>query len=152
MKRNVLLDANMLIGAFDHDPANAEHVRARAELRALLSDPDVTLAITPLVSFEVLRKPTRTGPAELESRLDTFRNFPVSGAEARRAAEVFRLFSTARGKPERRNLEKLSMDIFYCACLELNHLEPRSRDGDIPGILQLMRENPITIQSSKQNV
>jgi hypothetical protein len=141
----MLLDANMLIGAFDLEPGNPEHAQSREKLRALLSDPEVILAITPLISFEVLRKPTHILSDVLEAALKKFRSFPISAAEARRAAEVFRLFSKEEGKPERRNLEKLSMDILYCACLEFNNLEPSSRDGDIPKIQQLMQANPTTV-------
>jgi predicted nucleic acid-binding protein len=140
MKRAVLLDTNILIGAFDHDPENYRHVEAREKLRALLADPEVTPVITPLISFEVLRKPTRVSPAELEAELERFHSFPISEKEAYLAAKLFRLFSEAEGKPKRENLERLSMDIFYCACIESNGLEPSSLDSDIPKIQQLIQE------------
>ncbi|MDR3300036.1 MAG: PIN domain-containing protein [Candidatus Accumulibacter sp.] len=139
--REVLLDANMLIGAFDHDPKNPTHVQARKELRALLDDPGVLTAITPLVSFEVLRKPTRVSADELEAKLKPFHNFPISEKDACLATKLFRRFSEVEGKPECKNLERLSMDIFHCVCAELNDLEIISNDSDIPKIQQLIQES-----------
>ncbi|MDR1229557.1 MAG: PIN domain-containing protein [Azoarcus sp.] len=140
MKRRVLLDSNMLISAFDHDPTNPAHVQARKELRALLADSEVSVAITPLVSFEVLRKPTRVSPTELEAKLNRFQNLKIGKPEAHRAAELFRLARDNK-QYKRENLERLSFDIFHCVCAESNDLEIVSKDGDIPFIQQLITDS-----------
>lgn len=44
MTRKLLLDTNMLIGAFEPEPGNAAHAKARETLRQLSADTDVKLA------------------------------------------------------------------------------------------------------------
>ena len=55
--RKVLLDANLLIAALDDGSTTSEAERAKAKqtLAALLSNAEVTLIITPLIRYEVLR-------------------------------------------------------------------------------------------------
>ncbi|MDO4699278.1 MAG: hypothetical protein Q4A69_01140 [Moraxella sp.] len=53
--RYVLLDSNILIGAFDGDLDNEKHQRAKNLFKELLKDDDVRIAITPLIRYEVLR-------------------------------------------------------------------------------------------------
>lgn len=139
MTRKVLLDTNMLIGALEPEPGNAEHVQAKEELARLLSDDDVKLAITPLIRYEVLRGVRRVSPDDMEAALNDFQEFEVRGAEASRAAELFRL-----AKRQGIDLNRRTFDLFHCVCAEANGLEIIGRDGDIQKIKQL-------IQDSKQN-
>jgi predicted nucleic acid-binding protein len=139
MKRKVLLDTNMLIGTFDHDPNNSRHVEARKDFRALLADENVDLVITPLVSYEVLRKPTRVSPADLEAKLSRIQSLPIREEEACRAAELFRL-----AESKNMNLDKRSFDLFHCVCAEVNGLEVASQDPHIKTIKDLIRDNPRT--------
>lgn len=57
MTRNVLLDTNLLICAFDNSGTAAKEDKDKAitKLTALLSDPETKLFITPLIRYEVLR-------------------------------------------------------------------------------------------------
>lgn len=138
MSRKVLLDTNLLIGAFDGQLGNAAHESARQRLTALLADPGVKLAITPLIRYEVLRGVRDVDlVGELNAVLNDFHEFEVRGAEARRAADVFR-----RARATGVNLDKRSFDIFHCVCAELNGFEIDSQDGDIPKIQQLIQAGP----------
>lgn len=134
MSRKVLLDTNLLIGAFDGQPGNEAHAAARQRLVALLADDRVKLAITPLIRYEVLRGARNIDPDALNSALNDIHEFEVRGADARMAADVFR-----RAKTSGIDLDKRSFDIFHCVCAELNGFEIESQDGDIPKIQQLIQ-------------
>ena len=133
MTRMVLLDANLLIGAFDGEQDNPAHQEAKQHLTRLLSDPQVKLALTPLIRYEVLRGAQRVALDELDSVLNDFHEFEVKGTEARRAAEIFRIARSA-GKP----LDKKAFDVFHWVCAELNQLEFASQDADIAKIKTLI--------------
>lgn len=139
MSRMILLDTNLLIGAFDGEPGNAAHEAAKLHIKALLEDPDVKLAITPLIRYEVLRGTKRVAVDALDAVLNDFQEFEIRGAEAKRAAEIFQM-ARANGV----SFDKKAFDIFHCVCADMNGLEMDSQDGDIPKIQQL-------IQASKQN-
>lgn len=133
MTRAVLLDANLLIGAFDSAAGNEEHQRSKERLRELLLDPEVKVAISPLIRYEVLRG-AKCDFDELDEKLSDFHEFEVSGRDARRAAEIFRRAVAADMK-----LDKRKFDVFHCVCAEINELEILSRDGDIEKIQNLMK-------------
>lgn len=135
MSRRVLLDANLLIGALDGEPGNAQHERARQRLESLLQDPDVILAISPLIRYEVMRGARRVSADQLREILNDFHEFDVRARDAERAAELFQ-----QARQQGRALDKRSFDLFHCVCAELNGLELDSQDGDIPNIQQLIRD------------
>jgi predicted nucleic acid-binding protein len=139
MTRRVLLDTNMLIGAFDSEDGNVAHIKAKEEMVRLLKEPDTKLAITPLIRYEVLRGAPPDKVVQLEKILNDFQEFEVRGVEAHRAAELFRL-----AKEKEIKLDKRSFDLFHCVCAEMNDLELVAQDRDIPKIQKL-------IQDSKQN-
>ncbi len=134
MTRTILLDTNLLIGAFDPEDGNASHIEAKRRLMELLEAPEIKLAITPLIRYEVLRGAKNVDPTALNEQLNGFHEFEVRGEEARRAAELFR---TAR--QQGKALEKHSFDVFHCVCAELNGLEIDSQDRDIARIQNLIR-------------
>ncbi len=135
MARMVLLDTNMLIGAFDGDPdSDPVHAEAARRMEALLLDPDVRLAISPLIRYEVLRKPSKISVADLEAILNNFEQFDIRENDARRSAEIYRLASDKGQK-----IDKRQFDVFHYVCAELNGLEFESQDGDIPKIRQLLQ-------------
>ena len=134
MSRAVLLDTNLLIGAFEPEEGNEQHKQAQLQLRALLKDPDVKLAITPLIRYEVLRGARRVAVEDLNARLNAFQEFDVRAADARRAAEIFRQ-AQQNGTP----LEKRMFDVFHFVCAELNDLELGTADGDIQKIRNLVQ-------------
>lgn len=134
MNCQVLLDTNLLIGAFDGDPKNPDHEKAQQRLTELLESPNVRLAITPLIRYEVLRGVKRVDVQELDRQLDGFAELEIRGSHARRAAELFRQ-ATAQGL----TLNKRTFDLFHCVCAELEAFELGSQDGDIPKIQQLIQ-------------
>lgn len=134
MSRAVLLDTNLLIGAFEPEEGNEQHALAKKRLRALLLDPEVKLAITPLIRYEVLRGARRVSIAKLDEKLDDFQEFDVRGADARRAAEIFRMAQQQGIK-----LDNHKFDVFHCVCAQLNQLEIESADSDILRIQKLLK-------------
>jgi predicted nucleic acid-binding protein len=136
MTRTVLLDTNILIGALDGEVDNDKHQQARAQLDALLDDPDVRLALTPLVRYEFLRGAQSAEElAEWADKLDKFETFDIRDREALLAADVFR-----HAREQSIKLDKRAFDLFHCISAELNHLELASQDPDIQQIQQLIEK------------
>jgi predicted nucleic acid-binding protein len=152
MMRKVLLDTNMLIGAFDGEPGNVTHTEARKRFLQLMDDPDTEMVITPLVRYEALRGVQRITPDKMKAALDGFQEFNIGEKEANRAAEVYRdakekgLFGLDKDpeKTEEKRWFNRSFDLFYCVCAEVNRLGIESDDPHIKQIQQL-------IQGGKQN-
>lgn len=135
MLRTILIDANLLIGAFDGDTENnPAHTAALQKMEQFLQDPDVRLATSALIRYEVLRNVKRVSVDDLESILNDFQQFDIREKEARRAAEIYR-----RASADGQKLDKRTFDVFHYVCAELNGLEFESQDGDIPKIRQLLQ-------------
>lgn len=132
--RSLLLDANLLIGAFDTEHGNEAHEAARSRLIELLQDDSVKLAITPLIRYEVLRGARNVSIEALSDALDDFQEFDIRGRDARRAAELFQL-----AERQGRKLNRRKFDVFHCVCAESNDLEIISQDADIAAIQELMK-------------
>ncbi len=141
MTRKVLLDTNMLIGAFDADPDNDAHAEARARLQTLLQDAEVRLAISPLIRYEVMRGAKNVPLEQLQAVLNDFHEFDVRARDAERAAELFQA-----ARRQGLHLDKRAFDLFHCVCAELNQLEFESQDGDVPKIQNLIRQ--LTMQQA----
>jgi predicted nucleic acid-binding protein len=139
MTAGYLLDANLLIGALDAEPGNALHDAARQRLRALLTTPDVRLAITPLIRYEVLRGVRRQPLEAVKNALDQFLELEVKREDAVLAARAYSHVQTLAdpGKPK---LDKRSFDLFHCVAAHHNQLEVASRDGDIPKIMEVLKQ------------
>jgi predicted nucleic acid-binding protein len=131
----MLLDTNMLIGAFECEPDNAQHQAAKSRLREIMNDPEIEPVITPLVRYEVLRGVRRIPFDKMKSRLDGIVEPFVRGVEANRAAEVFRL-AKAKGI----DVDKRSFDFFHCACADANGWDIESQDPHIQTIQKLIQE------------
>ncbi len=83
--RRVLLDANLLIAALDHEGTSIEDakVKARHILSELMSDSNVAVAITPLIRYEVLRGidlKNAVGYRHVKEALDNFMEFDITRA------------------------------------------------------------------------
>ncbi|GHT90114.1 hypothetical protein AGMMS49545_02570 [Betaproteobacteria bacterium] len=156
MRRRVLLDSNLLIGAFEPMPDNSAHEAAKALFRQLMGDDDVDVFITPLIRYEVLRGVRRISQADMEEKLNAIQEIPVREKEANRAAELFHLAREKglfqSGKDEKDAcpvcgyfpLNKHSFDLFHCACADAHGMRVASQDDHIQKIQKL-------IQDSKQN-
>ncbi|MBD8634320.1 PIN domain-containing protein [Stenotrophomonas sp. CFBP 13725] len=137
MKRAILLDTNMLIGAFDTDEENAKHLQDKARLAELLRDDSVKLTISPLIRYELLRGAKRVPLDALEAILDDFQEFDVGSKDARMAAEIFR---HDRQPGMESSIDKKRFDVFHCVCAKLNDLDMISNDQDIEKIQKIIKE------------
>ncbi len=136
MARFILLDANVLIGAFDHDASNANHIEAKAMVRELLKDDSVKIAITPLIRYEVLRGVRRISLETMQTILNDFQEFEITDIEGNAASQIYR---TALNKGQK--LDKRSFDVFHYVVAHIRQLEWKSLDSDIAKIEALVRLN-----------
>lgn len=139
MSRMVLLDANLLIGAFEGDENNVNHQEAKKKLSDLLQEEGTKLAITPLIRYEVLRGVHKISPEDMEALLNDFEEFEIKEPEARRAAELFR-----SAKVLGMSFNKRAFDVFHYVSAELHNLELGSNDGDFSVIRKIAQATPVT--------
>lgn len=124
----------MLIGAFDHDEDNAKHLEARKTVRSLMQDSEITIAITPLIRYEVLRKVTRVSPQQMQEILDGFESFDIDKTISDRASEIWR-----KGQQSWENKEKRNFDIFHYSVSDVLNLEWVSNDRDLKNIEKIAK-------------
>ena len=133
MEKTILLDTNMLIGALDGQPGNSQHSQAKQQLQALLKDPQTTLAISPLIRYEVLRFPNSPERIQaLKDALNGFIEFEINAAVGNLAAEIFRNFEPAMRKEEKRKF-----DIFHFATAKIYGLSLDTQDTGFPAIQKI---------------
>lgn len=140
MTRGVLLDTSLIIQAFDSgatsDPATKSEAKRR--MNELLTDPEVMLAITPLILYEVLRGLPANDGDRIQSLLDIltqFENYEIRLAEANLAAELWRYVISKGQSPIKR-----SFDIVHIASAYQNDLEMASADADIGKLKSLYQD------------
>ena len=153
MARKVLLDANLLIAAFDNNGNTSEEIRATAKnkLTELLSDPDVMFFITPLIRYEVLRGVNWQRNDDFESLKDILNTFPeldITRNVSELAANLFRFerWNMLQRNDNSRNLDKRKFDIFHFCSANCNNLELCSNDTDI-GKINILHDSYINIQN-----
>lgn len=144
MTRNVLLDTNLLICAFDNSGSASQEIKNQAitKLTALLSDSETKLFITPLIRYEVLRGIKWENVNAYDSMCSVLNGFPeldITRNVAELSANLFRfdthqLALTGQGM---RNIEKRKFDVFHYCCACCNDLCLESNDTDIAKIEQL---------------
>lgn len=136
--RKVLLDANLLIGALDDSGTTSESQREQAKqiLNTLLSDGSVTLVITPLIRYEVLRGigwANQDRFIRLKQALDGLTELDVNRGVSELAANLFR-FDRSEDSGQQRNIEKRKFDVFHLASAKQHSLELASQDSDIASL------------------
>ncbi len=134
MSKYILLDANLLIGAFDHDSKNTKHIESKQIVESLLLDSDVKIAITPLIRYEVLRGVRRVPIEKMVDILNDFEEFEITDVEGNRASEIYRLAIAQEQK-----LDKRSFDVFHYVVAEIRDLEWMSQDNDLSKIANLAK-------------
>ncbi|MGP9689290.1 PIN domain-containing protein [Psychrobacter sp. AOP22-C1-C5] len=134
MSKYILLDANLLIGAFDHDSENTKHIESKQIVESLLLDNTVKIAITPLIRYEVLRGVRRVPTEQMVEILNDFEEFEITDVEGNRASDIYRL---ALVKNQR--LDKRSFDVFHYVVAEIRDLEWMSQDNDLSKIANLAK-------------
>lgn len=144
MTRKILLDANLLIAAFDNNGTTSLESKQAAteQLMNLLSSGDVQLFITPLVRYEVLRGISWLNKEDFADMLQTLNQFPeleVTRDISELSANLFRFdkYQAACANNTAKNLDKRKFDVFHFSSAHCNGLEFCSRDSDIAKIGQL---------------
>lgn len=145
MLKKLLLDANLLIAAFDEKGTTSaeEKALAKNQLKQALEAPDTALALTPLIRHEVLRGVTweDSERAEvLKAAIDQFEEFDIDRETAELAADLYRyhrhqLEQTGMG----RNIDKRTFDVFHFAVAKRQQLDFLSRDEDKTWLNRLYR-------------
>ncbi|APS29567.1 MULTISPECIES: PIN domain-containing protein [Pectobacterium] len=138
MTKKILLDANLLIAAFDHNGNTSEEIRnaANDKLSELSSDPDVAFFITPLIRYEVLRGVSWQRPDDFQSLqqiLNTIPELDITCSVSELAANLFRFegWQIRQQNDTHRNIDKRKFDIFHFCSASCNNLELCSNDTDI---------------------
>ncbi|QRN39229.1 type II toxin-antitoxin system VapC family toxin [Pectobacterium carotovorum] len=138
MTRKILLDANLLIAAFDNNGNTSEEIKnaANDKLSELSSDPDVVFFITPLIRYEVLRGVSWQRSDDFQSLqqiLDTIPDLDITRSVSELAANLFRFetWQIRQQNDTRRNIDKRKFDIFHFCSASCNNLELCSNDTDI---------------------
>ncbi|MDO4896945.1 MAG: PIN domain-containing protein [Moraxella sp.] len=85
----ILLDTSILIGAFDTDFNNEQHLQDRQLVSELLQDESVKIAITPLIRHEVLQGIQNIDFDEMKDILDDFMEFNINDEVANQTARIF---------------------------------------------------------------
>ena len=134
MSKNILLDTNLIIAAFDTKDSEAQE-----QLRNLLEDEEVAFAISPLIRYEVLRGIAFSDDdkyIELQKILNDFEEFDIGRDVSELSARIFRYAK----QQERDIVNKRSFDVFHCATAKCNGLDICSNDSDIGKIDALCQE------------
>lgn len=118
----VLLDTNILIGAFDGNLDNDKHQETKALVTQLLQDDDVKIAITPLIRYEVLRGVKNIAFNEMRDILDDFVEFAITDKIGNGASELYKVSS--------KQSNKHNFDIFHYTVSKVHHLELKTLDKD----------------------
>lgn len=134
VSKYILLDANLLIGAFDHNPSNIKHVESKRIVEDLLLSDKVKIAITPLIRYEVLRGVRRVPTEQMVKILNDFEEFEITDVEGNRASDIYRLALVQNQK-----LDKRSFDVFHYVVAEIRDLEWMSQDNDLSKIANLAK-------------
>ncbi|WAH50916.1 PIN domain-containing protein [Pseudescherichia vulneris] len=144
MTRNVLLDTNLLIAAFDRQGTTSAEMKSLAisQLSVLLEDPEVKLFITPLVRYEVLRGIAWQSADEFMTMKNTLKGFTeldVTRDISELSANLFRFdtWQAQQANDRSRNVDKRKFDVFHYCSAHCNSLEFCSNDTDIGRIRTL---------------
>lgn len=149
--RHILLDASMLISAYDRDESKKTapavdggetsdvDLRRRKRVEELAAKGEVRFWITPLIYYEVMRGLKHKSPVEMEIELEEYERLDIREDHGRQAVELYRL---AKNKDKSEWLDKRGFDLFHCVCAEIDGMEFVHDDtGDIPKIQQLIQDS-----------
>ncbi|MDQ7090874.1 MAG: PIN domain-containing protein [Methylococcales bacterium] len=129
MERKVLLDTNLIIAAFD-----TKNQKAINQIKELLGDENVALAISPLIRYEVLRGVSYSHHERydnLNSILNGFEEFDIGCDIAALSSNLFRLSQSKKEAGKNALVDKRSFDVFHLATAKCNELELCSNDSDL---------------------
>lgn len=131
MSQNVLLDTNILIPAIEDNNSDEAIV-----LKTLLQNPEVSIFITPLIRFEVLRGIPWKNEIEYNkfvAVLDKLPNLDIDNNIATVASNLFRFERHKRSSEsqESKKIDKHNFDLMHFATAKVHDLDPISNDKDI---------------------
>jgi len=138
MTRYVLLDANLIINAFDSTVTTENRAKAQEIFKELL-EAGVAFAITPLIRYEILRHPSFTDQAryqKLESILNAYKVFNINEEITDLATQLYR-YDVHTATNRDKNFDKRRFDTFHFSTAKSNDLEIISFDSDIEKIEKL---------------
>jgi predicted nucleic acid-binding protein len=130
MSKKVLLDANLIISAFD-----SKNAEALEKITLLLND-DSELCITPLIRYEVLRG-IAFDDADRYDRLCEILNSFIELDIKRNSSELASCLFRYAKSCKRDIVNKRSFDVLHCTTALCNQCELQSNDGDIAKIEKL---------------
>lgn len=134
MSRQILLDANIIISAYDRrdsddKPLSQKQKDEVQEFLELSKSADVSFAITPLIRYEILRNAKDF--SKLKSIIDEFPEFDIGKEIGNLAVDIYILHAKKllnndpKAKPEKR-----SFDICHYASAKCNELELFTLDDE----------------------
>ncbi len=147
----VLLDANLIIYAFDSTATKENKDKAKNMLKKYLRNNDVVFAITPLIRYEVLRHPCFTDCnryQKLESILNSYEVFDIDEKTTSLAISLYR-YDVYTAKNANKNFEKRKFDTFHFATAKCNELDISSFDDHMDDIETLYQKYLVEINNSK---
>lgn len=123
-QKSVLVDANILISVIDGDDDNLNHIEAKQKFNDLLEQ-NVTIAITPLIRYEVLRGVKSISIDEAQEILDDFVEFNITDKEANPSARIFHFSRSAEFESKKTGikLNKQNFDVFHHVVAKIRNLK-----------------------------
>lgn len=141
--KNVLLDTNLIIAAYDPKATTAPEKRQAAlKLLGELLDGDAKLYVSPLIRYEVLRGSDHKDDEHYQKLKEILDGFPMAEITTDVSDLAAHLFRFDRQSPEDqrvlgKNPEKYRFDVFHYACAHCNGWTLETHDADGKKIGQL---------------
>lgn len=141
--RNILSDVNILISALDsqiHTEVTQKEIETFSEL---IKNPDISLVITPLIRYEVLRgieKNEVQRHESIENILDGFTEISIDRkiSDLSTKLYVYHKFEVENNGGTM-NENKRNFDYFHFATAKIYDLELMSNDGGFPTIEKIYK-------------
>ena len=141
MAHYILLDANLIINAFDSTATKENRKKAQNIFKNLIES-GVAFAITPLIHYEILRHPHFTDHAryqKLETILNSYKVFNINEEITDLATQLYR-YDVYTSTNAEKNFEKRRFDSFHFATAKCNELDICSFDKHLGQMEKLYKK------------
>ncbi|MFU2090290.1 type II toxin-antitoxin system VapC family toxin [Avibacterium avium] len=130
MKRNILLDSNILMIAIKEKESNE-----RKQLIELLENENTNVFITPLIRYEVLRGITWSDSESFKKHSDVLKQLEMINIDQKISDTAATLFRLERKEKEEngqtpKKIDKHNFDVMHFATAKVYQLEWQSNDED----------------------
>ena len=130
MKRNILLDSNILMIAIKEKESNE-----RKQLIELLENENTNVFITPLIRYEVLRGITWSDSESFKKHSDVLKQLEMINIDQKISDTAATLFRLERKEKEEngqtpKKIDKHNFDVMHFATAKVYQLEWQSNDKD----------------------